>query len=1630
MFVSPGLTIHRAGFLPFAKFPGDHRALWMDISMSDVIGYKPPPLSMASARRLTLQDPRVTKRYLSSLKTLLRESNALTKLNDLAQIPMAKWDDGHTQVYQQLSESFRSSMLQAERTCRKFKTGRHPWSPTLDKARRVKFYWELKVKHLLGLHVPMRKIIKLQKRLKITVQAVPLQTAMNNQSLARKEYSRIKHNSMKYRTSFREDLATAIASHKQISHSSAIRALINREETRDIHRRIKWMRRKYNGLSTSGVLISKSNGTKMLISDKETLERVIIAENERKFHQTEGQSPLLEGPLLQEIGLTATGPAVPYILNGTYNPPPGTSYTTKQFLKACAQPKQHINPIYDHLSYEHYCKAWSKAKEKTGSGIAHFGHWKAGILDNEISQGEWLLTTLPARYGFSPTVWQKATDVMILKKQGDLDLERLRTLVLYEADFNFLNKCLGRQVMDSAMVNGGMASEQYAKPGSSAQEQCITRRLLFDMVRYTRQALAMASSDLKSCYDRIVHNAASLAMQKNGVSKQAAHTMFSTIQLCQHYIRTAYGDSSKSYGGKGAYKLPPMGAGQGNGAGPQMWSVLSSVLFLAMHMEGLSTEFCQKMTNKFISIIGFMYVDDMDLIRLREEKDKHLLTEDLQLTLAYWNRLVKVTGGAIEPNKSGWYAFHQAWNHKMGNYEYRDIGSPGEVTARDKDGAQISLQYISCHTAQEMIGVKITPTGNQDAQIQTMMEKSLEESRLLREGNLSEVDTRHAVVTSFFPRLSWPLPCMSITHQVSKQLMRPVLNAALPKMGIVSTLGYDYIHGSSDFQGLGIPELYHTGYALQTEMLVDHIWQSTQTGHFLQMAIHEFILESGSTQHPLLPHDNTRLHDWMLTPNTWFAALRSYLIQHQIQINLHIPLLITKRQHDAAIMDILDGAPQFTSSNLKDINTCRIYKKVTFLSDIATGDGMRITKSAWTESQNTRQTEYLYNYQHRPNRRQWSAWRTAMTYLNQDNTNRLRHPLGTWHIDKAQYMDYWDSFFDVSRQQLLRKSKKGQWTLYSKISTGRTRQFSFTLQGTAIPPPPHTHDLHRTTVCHTPEGYNMEGYSGCTSLTNTHEATGNSPSVPLVLAIKSYCQTFSDSQWAIKHFETSPTIEHLIQDYINGKAIMVGDGSYNDITGYGAGASIVSSADGIEFIVAGGPTPGSPSTQSPYRSELGTIATMGILAHALDHVTGASSQIIVACDNDNALERPFLDKSRLSAKQTSADLITLAHDLWTTSSTTPIPTKVKGHADQLNRDLSLIEKLNCIVDLKAKEFLSKRPETTISRTGDPKYGLAHISFHKADITGKVSSTIQALQSLQRSKAAGIRNGQVTEDTWSKIDFRANSRASSQMSTYKKIFRTKWISSQLPVGTIMKQRQHRISDTCPTCLQPGENIEHLTNCLSQEAIQEYITHLENLSSWMRKVDTDPIILHHVIATLATLRQNTHTRPLPYPCILTKRKYYNIFKDQELIGWTQFSQGLLSTKWAILQHEYYTSIGSKRSGLVWASHLILQLWDINQKIWVYRNHQLHTNTTLLHQLHGTEYLDTAINREFCIGKGNLPTPFSPFFSQYTLQQLLSLSIDSKIGWFRTIRTAREDIGTDIHDAFTNIPALRSWIGLKSK
>ncbi len=60
------------------------------------------------------------------------------------------------------------------------------------------------------------------------------------------------------------------------------------------------------------------------------------------------------------------------------------------------------------------------------------------------------LMNIPYALGYSPQWWRQGTNCMIEKKLGKWRVNRLHTIFLYEADFNFLNKKLGRDALRQA----------------------------------------------------------------------------------------------------------------------------------------------------------------------------------------------------------------------------------------------------------------------------------------------------------------------------------------------------------------------------------------------------------------------------------------------------------------------------------------------------------------------------------------------------------------------------------------------------------------------------------------------------------------------------------------------------------------------------------------------------------------------------------------------------------------------------------------------------------------------------------------------------------------------------------------------------------------------------------------------------------------------------------------------------------------------------------------------------------------------------------------------------------------------------------------------------------------------------
>ena len=167
-----------------------------------------------------------------------------------------------------------------------------------------------------------------------------------------------------------------------------------------------------------------------------------------------------------------------------------------------------------------------------------------------------------------------------------------------------------------ALANKLIAPEQYSRTHRRAIDHALNRRLMFDYFSFMKRPHGMTSCDLASCYDRIIHSAISLALQRVGISQENIKSMCNAIQGMLHAVITAFGDSTETYGGEdwGGFLLPCMEALQGNKAGPQIWAIISSTIFDALRKHGFGVPFCSPILKFTFRLCGFAYVNDSDLI--------------------------------------------------------------------------------------------------------------------------------------------------------------------------------------------------------------------------------------------------------------------------------------------------------------------------------------------------------------------------------------------------------------------------------------------------------------------------------------------------------------------------------------------------------------------------------------------------------------------------------------------------------------------------------------------------------------------------------------------------------------------------------------------------------------------------------------------------------------------------------------------------------------------------------------------------------------------------------------------------------------------------------------------------------
>eukprot|EP00957_Ditylum_brightwellii_P047340 3596844-Ditylum_brightwellii.AAC.1 len=245
------------------------------------------------------------------------------------------------------------------------------------------------------------------------------------------------------------------------------------------------------------------------------------------------ESPPMNSPIIDLVGYTGVTDRADQILLGTSPNIPGIDKYNQLYIDQLRSVEGCLPESAKPVSFQQYHDEVKQLRERTSSSPSNVSPAMIKIeLSNPIlADVNWKASNFPWCTGYSPSRFRSGLDLLIHKRNNENRVNKLRPILLFGIEANMHNKMLSKDAMRRAEACGGVASEQFgSQRNKSAGLHALNAHLFYDHVLLQKIPSTSVFIDLVSNYDLVVHNIASLALQRVGVPKAPICCTFTTIQ--------------------------------------------------------------------------------------------------------------------------------------------------------------------------------------------------------------------------------------------------------------------------------------------------------------------------------------------------------------------------------------------------------------------------------------------------------------------------------------------------------------------------------------------------------------------------------------------------------------------------------------------------------------------------------------------------------------------------------------------------------------------------------------------------------------------------------------------------------------------------------------------------------------------------------------------------------------------------------------------------------------------------------------------------------------------------------------------------------------------------------------------
>ncbi len=170
--------------------------------------------------------------------------------------------------------------------------------------------------------------------------------------------------------------------------------------------------------------------------------------------------------------------------------------------------------------------------------------------------------------------------------------------------------------------------------------------------------------------------------------------------------------------------------------------------------------------------------------------------------------------------------------------------------------------------------------------------------------------------------------------------------------------------------------------------------------------------------------------------------------------------------------------------------------------------------------------------------------------------------------------------------------------------------------------------------------------------------------------------------------------------------------------------------------------------------------------------------------------------------------------------------------------------------------------------------------------------------------------------------------------------------------------------------------------------------------MGQADTDPDLIDCIIDYV----QGQGTITMALAMRNAPPQFQAFGQSQDVIGWRQFLEGMISKEIVILQRQFYAVNGSQMSLGKWSSGLITRLLEITHGQWLYCNFMVHDPVSGTIATGKKEELLLEIEHQRDLGDAGLLDE-EQYLAEVNLGDLETTSGERQHYWLLAIKTAQK-------------------------